>query len=133
MPSKTKPDPTRVYQCRDSVTFSLEDTIRKGERRRGDDPLVTAHFEHWVEDGALIHAHPGAGTLPAPRKRQPQADAVIYEPLTVLDVVVSRRPLRVLKASTEELVQLPVATAVARDSELVRQLPDAFEVPKVKR
>ncbi len=129
--TKSKPDPNAVYVAKESVSFALGQTINTGERRAGTDPLVRDHFEFWVPDGTPIRAH--QGDPPAPTKRQPQADVTVYEALTTLDVVVSRRPLRVWKASTKELVQLPVATAVARDSELVRLLPDAFEKPKVKR
>ena len=70
---------------------------------------------------------------PARTKPQPEADTVLYGALTTFDVVVSRRPLRIWRAGAKELVQLPVGTAVARDSELVRQLPGDFEKPKVKQ
>ncbi len=68
MPTKTKskPDPNAVYQCRDSISFDLQTTLRAGERRRGDDPLVREHFEHWVPDGtpirpAQLTRRPGRG------------------------------------------------------------------------
>jgi len=111
--------------------------LNAGERRRGDDPLVTEYPQHWVPDGTPIVpevADPEVLNKARGRRRRAGVDVIAYEVLTPLDAVVLRRPLRVGHFSEPDRVtQLPAGTVLPRDSELVKQVPDAFEAPKVRR
>lgn len=131
MPTKTKPDPNAVYQCRETISFSAEATLRAGERRRGDDPLVIEHFEHFVADGTPIRSYPQLDPPSEPRVA-PEVDTAVYEHLAPFDGLVLRRPVKVLHK--KEVREFPAGTIFASDAEIVRSLPDAFEKPSgVKR
>ncbi len=131
---KAAPNPQLVYVCTTTASFGPT-VLNAGERRRGDDPLVTEYPQHWVPDGVPVVpevADPEVISKARGRKRPIERDAVCYSTLTPLEVVVARRPLRILDG-TGKLHQIAVGTAFAHDAEIVRLLPGDFEKPKVRR
>jgi len=131
---KPKPHPAAVYVCTTTASFGPT-VLNAGERRRGDDPLVTEYPQHWVQDGVPIVpevAVPEVISKARGRKRPVERDTVVYGTLEPFDGVVLRRPLKVANAAGE-ITQLAVGAIFARDSELVRLLPDAFERATVRR
>jgi hypothetical protein len=119
---KAGPDPAQVYVCWQPHASAAHGLVAKGERRRGDDPVVRDYFDNFVVDGA-------------PEAEWPDRLAVATEPVPVgtgLDVATLQRPERYVAPALVRLKRdVRVGWGVSREGRYVGEVAfgkgDLFE------
>jgi len=125
---KSKPDPTTIYVCVESfASLSSPEAVARGDRLRGDSPLVAATFPaYWLPDGATRDELTAARqALLAPRE-----DITPSDPSgpRVAEPIPADRRMRAVRFVIESGIQLAAHGQVFdANSATVKAHRDAFE------